>query len=104
MRGAPTHKVTGALIAPVFFGAGAVGAASRGVVLGAQLGDLGITGVLALLLPLLLGLLLLGLGPPAAAGALPPHLLQVVEQVPLDILPDPGLLGDLLAPRIRVNT
>ena len=104
MLGAPTHKVTGALIAPVLFGAGAVGAASRGVVLGAQLGDLGITGVLALLLPLLLGLLLLGLGPPAAARGPPPHLLQVVEQVPLDILPDPGLLGDLLAPRIRVNT
>ena len=52
----------------------------------------------------LLGLLLLGLGPPAAARALPPHLLQVVAQVPLDILPDSGLRGDFLAPRIRVNT
>ena len=88
MLGAPAHKVTGALVAPVLLVAGVVGAARGGVILGAQLGRLGIAGVLTLLLPLLLGLLLLGLGPPAAARALPPHLLEVMEEIPLDILFD----------------
>ena len=100
---APADELPGPLVAPVLLGARAVGAPGRGVELLAELRLLRVTRVLRLLLLLLLALLGCGLDPAPARG-LPAQLLQVLEQVPLDILPDPGLLGDLLAPRIRVNT
>ena len=100
---APTDEVPGPLVAPVLLGARVVGAPGRGVELLAELRLFRVTRVLRLLLLLLLALLGRGLDPAPARG-LPAQLLQVLEQVPLDILPDPGLLGDLLAPRVRVNT
>ena len=100
---APTDKLPGPLVAPVLLGARVVGASGRGVVLLAELRLLRVPRVLRLPLLLLLGLLGRGLGPAPARG-LPAQLLQVLEQIPLDILPDPGLLGDLLATRVRVNT
>ena len=104
MLGAHTYKIPGPFVAPVLLGAGVIGATGRGIELSAQLCLLLVPSLVRLLLLLLVLVLVLGrVLWPAPARGLPAHLLQIREQVPLDILPDPGLLGDLLLARIRVH-
>ena len=103
MLGAHTYKVPGPFVAPVLLGARVIGATGRGIKLSTQLGLLLVPRLVRLLLLLLLVLVLGRVLWPAPARGLPAHLLQIREQVPLDILPDPGLLGDLLLARIRVH-
>ena len=103
MLGAHTYKIPGPFVAPVLLGARAIGATGRGIKLSTQLGLLLVPRLVRLLLLLLLVLVLGRVLWPAPARGLPAHLLQIREQVPLDILPDPGLLSDLLLARIRVH-